>query len=138
MKKRGQENGKDITDLTGNNKLDLPTELKYICKQDKELLQPYPQGQIENPYAGPCYRCPSCNTVYDSSLVKLPRQPRPVNSSIGDIGENTNELYSRQLTKIILRAFRKGRMNMTNMILKKMPMKRYEIRCQNVWSQGLN
>ena len=64
--------------------------IKYICKQDKQLLQPYPQGQIENPYAGPCYRCPTCNTVYDSSLVKLPRQPRPVNSSIGGIEKYTS------------------------------------------------
>jgi hypothetical protein len=37
----------------------------------------------QSPYAGPSYKCPSCDTVYDSSLVKLPRAAKPVRSTIG-------------------------------------------------------
>jgi hypothetical protein len=38
------------------------------------VLLPYAQAQIDNPFAGPSYQCPSCGRVYDSSLEKMSRQ----------------------------------------------------------------
>lgn len=84
MKSSRKEVNEDIVDLTGIN-LASATENRYICKECKpeQILMPYPQAQRENPFAGPSYRCPICNTVYDSSLVKLARVAKPVRSTIG-------------------------------------------------------
>jgi hypothetical protein len=76
----------DIIDLTGiTNSSATTTEAKYVCKeclptQGEQLLMPYPK---QSPYAGPSYKCPSCDTVYDSSLMKLPRAAKPVRPTIG-------------------------------------------------------
>lgn len=85
LKRREQEDN-DIMDLSSIMNSSA-TDNRYICKecqpQEEQLLVAYPQAQIENPFAGPSYRCPNCGTVYDSSLVKLPRSARKVRSTIG-------------------------------------------------------
>jgi len=85
LKGRKKEVSKDILDLTGITKASA-TDVKYICKdcQPEQILMAYPQAQIDNPFVGPSYRCQNCNTVYDSSLVKLPRAARLVRSTIGN------------------------------------------------------
>jgi len=83
--KRKEQSHHDIIDLTSITNSSA-TDNRYICKEcqpTEQLLIPYPQAQIENPFAGPSYICPSCSTVYDSSLVKLPRAAKPVKSTIG-------------------------------------------------------
>jgi hypothetical protein len=36
------------------------------------MLQDWPAAKFYNPHAGPSYRCPTCDKVYDSSIHKLP------------------------------------------------------------------
>jgi hypothetical protein len=58
----------DIIDLTTVDN----TPKRYLCPQCKELLQDWPAAKFYNPHAGPSYRCPTCDKIYDSSLQKLP------------------------------------------------------------------
>lgn len=89
-----QQDKHDIIDLTDISS--AVTENRYICKKclplkGEQLLVAYPQAQIQNPFAGPSYKCPVCNTVYDSSLVKLPRISRKVRSTIGSEQESMSD-----------------------------------------------
>jgi hypothetical protein len=59
----------DIIDLTT---VDNTPKKKYLCPQCKELLQDWPAAKFYNPHAGACYRCPTCDKIYDSSIHKLP------------------------------------------------------------------
>jgi uncharacterized Zn finger protein len=84
-RKEEHDDTHDIIDLTSITNSSA-TDTRYVCKKCREpeqQLLPYPQAQIENPFAGPSYRCPNCNMVYDSSLVKLPRAAKQVKSTIG-------------------------------------------------------
>lgn len=91
-KKSESEDMHDILDLTGIN-LASSSDIRYVCKECKpeQILIPFPQAQIANPFAGPSYRCPSCSTVYDSSLLKLPRAAKPVRSTIGSEKDSAND-----------------------------------------------
>lgn len=84
MKRKEQNKEEDIIDLTGITDSSA-SDIRYVCKECKpeQILIAYPQAQIENPFAGTSYRCQRCNTVYDSSLVKLARAAKPVRSTIG-------------------------------------------------------
>ena len=48
-------------------------ETPYMCDLCGDELLPYPQAQIDNPFArGPCFICPSCHQVLDASLIDIP------------------------------------------------------------------
>jgi hypothetical protein len=84
MKKpQAQKNNGKVTDLTGLGKTPA-SEIRYLCKECKgkgseQLLWPHKKT---SPSSGPCYKCSVCGTVYDSSLVKLPKAAKSVSSSV--------------------------------------------------------
>lgn len=57
-----------ITDLASIAVNGIKDRDLCICKDCSSELLDYPEAQIENPFAGPSYLCPSCNKVYDSSI----------------------------------------------------------------------
>jgi RNase P subunit RPR2 len=80
---KDEDNSRRVIDLATPLSNALAADKRYICPACKDVLVDYPQAQLYNPHAGPSYRCPNCNKIYDSSLEKLPKTSKKVHSSLG-------------------------------------------------------
>jgi len=78
-----EDNKHEVVDLATPFNVAAAAEKKYVCENCHDVLVDYPQAKCYNPHAGPSYRCPTCNRIYDSSLQKLPKASKKVQSSLG-------------------------------------------------------
>jgi DNA-directed RNA polymerase subunit RPC12/RpoP len=95
--RKNKEDKHDFIDLATTINVASATDRKYICPTCSELLQDWPAAKITNPFAGPSYRCPNCDRIYDSSLERLPKASKKIQSSLGR-EQNTDTGFIIQTT----------------------------------------
>jgi hypothetical protein len=79
----------DLASLLGDK-----SHITYICKDCNTGLILDAEYQIKNPFSrGRGYICGSCQKTYDDSIVRLPKKPRPLTSTIGDSSRNGNQPF---------------------------------------------